>query len=160
MSRLTEKPVRKQLLLKAIMRLPIWLYRWNLGWLMGGRFLMLTHTGRKSGLERQAVIEVVGYDEQSGAYFVASGWGEKSDWYKNIQKAPQVKVQVRSRRFEAIAKTLSVHEAEARLWGYAQRYPSAFRELTGLMLAERLPATPENARKLAESIPVVELRPV
>ncbi len=160
MSGLTGKPVRKQPLLKALMRLPIWLYRWNLGWLMGGRFLMLTHTGRKSGLERQAVIEVVGHDEETGAYFVASGWGAKSDWYRNVQKTPRVKVQVRNRRYEALAGTISVGEAETRLWAYARRYPAAFRELTGLMLSERLPATPENARRLAESIPVVALRPV
>ena len=39
-------------------RLPIGLYRLRLGWLLGDR-LLLTHIGRKSGLPRQAVIEVV-----------------------------------------------------------------------------------------------------
>ncbi|MFL7870015.1 MAG: nitroreductase family deazaflavin-dependent oxidoreductase, partial [Anaerolineales bacterium] len=63
------------------LRLPIWLYRLRLGWLLGDRFLMLTHTGRKSGLPRHVVIEVVQHDKETDTYYVVSGWGEKSDWY-------------------------------------------------------------------------------
>ena len=44
-------------------RLPIWLYHSHLGWLLGTRFVLLTHTGRKSGLSRQTVLEVVRYDK-------------------------------------------------------------------------------------------------
>jgi len=36
-------------------RLPIYLYRLNLGWLLGHRFLMLVHRGRRSGLLRETV---------------------------------------------------------------------------------------------------------
>ena len=42
-----------------LFRMPIGLYRLRLGWLLGDRFLLLHHTGRKSGLPRQAVVEVV-----------------------------------------------------------------------------------------------------
>ncbi len=39
--------------LRLGLRLPIWLYRARLGRLLGERFLLLTHIGRKSGLPRQ-----------------------------------------------------------------------------------------------------------
>jgi hypothetical protein len=44
---------------RALLRLPILLYRLHLGWLLGHRFLLLTHVGRKSGLQRRTVLEVV-----------------------------------------------------------------------------------------------------
>jgi hypothetical protein len=34
---------------RAFVRAPIALYRHQLGWLLGGRMLMLEHTGRRSG---------------------------------------------------------------------------------------------------------------
>ena len=42
-----------------LVRAPIWLYRARLGFLFGERLLMLEHTGRKSGLLRLAVLEIV-----------------------------------------------------------------------------------------------------
>ncbi len=40
-------------------RAPIWFYRLGLGGLLGRRFVLLNHIGRKSGQPRQAVLEVV-----------------------------------------------------------------------------------------------------
>ena len=146
-------------LLRWFLRAPIWLYRYRLGWLLGQRFLMLTHLGRKSGQPHNTVIEVVSHDEQSGAYFVAAAWGEHSDWYCNLRKNPAVKVQVGNRSFEARADQLPVSEAEGRLWDYAQRHPAALRELTTVMLGERLPPTRETCQRLAESVPLIALIP-
>ena len=77
-------------LLRLAARTPIWLYRLRLGWLLGGRFLMLTHIGRKTGRPRQVVLEVVRHDRDSNSFIVASGWGEQSNWFQNVQKTPQV----------------------------------------------------------------------
>ncbi len=41
---------------------PILLYRARLGWLLGHRFLLLTHRGWKTGKIRRTVLEVVHYD--------------------------------------------------------------------------------------------------
>jgi deazaflavin-dependent oxidoreductase (nitroreductase family) len=130
-----------------------------LGWLFGDRFLMLTHTGRKSGKQRYVVIEVVYHEPDTGVYYVSSGWGTKSDWYKNIMKTPQVTVQVRNHSFPALAKQVSVEQAEEKLFAYAQRYPAAFRELTMVMTSKRLDPTLENCRKLAEAVPVIAFIP-
>src|SRR5664279_3639569 len=88
-------------------RFPIWLFRIHLGWIMGHRFLLLTHMGRKSGLTRQTVLEVVHYDKVTGACVVASGWGTKSEWYRNVIANPIIVFQVRNKRIAGIAERLS-----------------------------------------------------
>ena len=90
-------PVRGPL--RALLRLPIWLYRLRLGWLLGERGLMLTHIGRTSGRLRQTVLEVGGYDPTTDTYTIGAGWGERSDWVRNIQQRPDVLVDVGRRRF-------------------------------------------------------------
>jgi hypothetical protein len=60
-------------------RLPIYLYRLNLGWLLGNRFLLLVHRGRKSGLLRETVLEVLLHDPATRESVVLSAGGEKSD---------------------------------------------------------------------------------
>ena len=56
-------------------RMPIYLYKAHLGWLLGERFLLLTHTGRISGERRQAVLEIIRVDKTKPTYYVASGFG-------------------------------------------------------------------------------------
>lgn len=158
MSPLTDRPPRG--LLRGLLRLPIWLYRLNLGWLLGHRFLLLTHTGRKSGRTYQTVIEVVDHDAQANVYTIASGWGPGADWYRNVLKTPEVIVQVGRQRFKATARPLSVGEAQDKLHTYAQHYPAAFRQLSFLIMGARLEANREDVRKMAEKIPLVALHPV
>lgn len=114
---------------RFFLRVPILLYRLGLGWLLGERFLLLTHTGRTSGLPRSNVLGVVRADRESGAYLVLSGWGEKSDWVLNVTKTPQVSVQVGRRKFPARAERLSPEEAEQEVLDYARRHPKAAKTL-------------------------------
>lgn len=72
-------------LLRLLLRLPNCLYRLHLGWLLGSRFLLLAHRGRRSGRWRQTVVEVVQHNPGSDTYFIASGWGEKSNWASQRQ---------------------------------------------------------------------------
>ena len=127
--------------------------------MMGRRFLLLIHTGRKTGLPRQTVIEVVSHDEVTGTYYVAAAWRDRSDWYRNIQQDPAVSVQVRNQKFDARAEQIPVSEGEEKLWDYAQKHPMAFGELVTLMLGERLPADKETCRKVADSVPLISLTP-
>ena len=140
------------------LRLPIWLYRWNLGWLLGERFLLLTHTGRKSGLVRQTVIEVVGHDEARGVYYVVSGFGRKADWFLNIQQHPGVKVGVGKRSLEAEAALTSSEEAADILMNYAARHPSAFKELSRVLLGRVVEPSPENIRFFLQDMPMVSIQ--
>ena len=79
---------------RALFRAPIYLYRLGLGWLFGKRILLLNHTGRVSGTQRQVILEVVEHDRTNGSFVVASGWGPTAAWYRNILHTPQVSVQV------------------------------------------------------------------
>jgi hypothetical protein len=64
---------------RMLWRLPLWLYRLHLGWVLQNHFLLLTHTGRKSGLPRQTVLEVLHAEKATGNYTVFSGWRNQSD---------------------------------------------------------------------------------
>lgn len=138
-------------LLRFLLRLPIWLYRAHLGWL-------LRHVGRKTGLLRQTVIEVVHYDQATDTYMIASGWGEKSDWLRNIEKTPTVFVNVSGRHFEATARRLTLDEAQQALLDYAQHHPATFRALAKLMVGQHLSGTTEDCWLLAQSVPLVALQ--
>jgi deazaflavin-dependent oxidoreductase (nitroreductase family) len=119
---------------------------------------MLTHTGRKSGKRRHVVVEVVDHDKVTDTYYVASGWGEKSDWFQNIQKNPDTIIHVGRYRFATVARRLSVDEGEERLAVYARKHPFAFRELSSIMLGERVDPTADGARRVADKVPIIAFR--
>jgi deazaflavin-dependent oxidoreductase (nitroreductase family) len=145
-------------ILRLGLRLPIWLYRIHLGWLLGRRFLLLNHTGRKSGKVYQTVIEVVKHDRQSNSFFVVSGWGNKSDWYQNIQINPDVIICSGRQTLPVHAENIQLTEAVNILNEYTKRYPIAFKELTALFLGERMQPGMEASKRLAEKMPMVVFR--
>ncbi|HJQ13597.1 MAG TPA: nitroreductase family deazaflavin-dependent oxidoreductase [Anaerolineales bacterium] len=148
-----DRPLGKAL--RFALRLPIWLYRLHLGWLLGDRFLMLTHVGRKSGRPYETVIEVVRHDKEPDTYYVVSGWGDKSDWYQNIQKSADVTVHVAGRKFQARAKFIPLAKAIEIMEAYAHEHSLAFRELSSLFLGEHIQSTSDAPRRLAEKMPMV-----
>jgi deazaflavin-dependent oxidoreductase (nitroreductase family) len=152
-----QHPVRG--LLRFGVRLPLWLYRLHLGWLLGERLLRLTHIGRKSGQPRQTVLEVVDHDRTSDSYIVTSGWGEKSDWYQNILKTPQVRIDVGRRHLNVTAELLSKDEAEQWLFNYAQAHARTFQSLVKFMIGEMQGTARDKCQRLAETMPVVAFRP-
>ena len=114
---------------RLIWRAPIWIYRLGLGGLIKSRMLLLHHTGRSSGLPRENVLEIVDYDAQHQTYYVAAGFGKKSDWYRNILKQPQVEIVVGRRELPVTAVPLSPDESGQALVAYAQRNPKAAKSL-------------------------------
>ncbi|MFZ5856524.1 MAG: nitroreductase family deazaflavin-dependent oxidoreductase [Chloroflexota bacterium] len=142
---------------RTMWRLPIWLYRLHLGWLLTGHFLMLEHIGRKSGSARQAVIEVIKHDRAKDVYYVAAGFGPASDWYQNLLKTPQARIHSGFRREEVEAAVLSIEEAENILMDYAHRYPAAIRTLAGIIGYE-VKKGDEDYRALVRFVPIVALK--
>lgn len=92
---------RPNRLLRVLFRLPVYLYRLRLGRVLGTRFLLLTHRGRRSGHLYQTAIEVVRWNAVRHEATVVAAWGERSDWYRNIQASPAVAVQIAGRRYDA-----------------------------------------------------------
>lgn len=143
---------------RLLLRLPIALYNWRCGWILGRRFLLLNHIGRKTKVSRLTVLEVVRYDEVAGAYTVASGWGEKAQWFRNILHNPEVEITVRNQRQQALARRVNRTEAEHVLRDYARRHPAAMRQLAQFMVGQEFGGSDEDFRLLAENVPLVELR--
>lgn len=108
---------------RTLARAPIWLYRLGLGVLLGNRFVLLTHTGRTSGRPRQVVLEVVGRHQESGGYLIASGYGARSQWFRNILADPGVHFQVGRRHHDGWAHPLPAAESGRQLSDYARRHP-------------------------------------
>jgi deazaflavin-dependent oxidoreductase (nitroreductase family) len=143
-----------------LFRAPIWLYRLGLGGLMGKRFLLLNHIGRKSGQLRQAVVEVAGYDEATDTYTIASGWGTQADWYKNLQKKPEITIQVGWRKLAVTAVPLSPEQSGEAMVAYARRYPQAALTLSKRLLGYEVDGTENDYRTLGRDVvPFIALKP-
>ena len=151
-------PPRPKGFLKWVFRLPRYLYRWHLGWLFGHRFLMITHVGRKSGLRRHTVLEVVRYDPVTKECIVIAGYGAQSDWYHNIQAHPAIEVQIGGQQYRPQQRILSSDETLHLLEEYQRKYPRAFRVFMRL-LGYDYDGTPEALRALSEILRGVALRP-
>lgn len=138
-------------------RLPIWIYRLGLGGLLGRRFLLLHHIGRKTGRQRQTVLEVIHYEPQGPTFFVASGFGRRSHWFRNILAHPEVTIQVGRRRYRAVAEVLAPEQGAEALQAYAQQHPLASRGLARV-LGLPVPRDEADFRRLAQVMPIVAFR--
>ena len=139
---------------RLALRAPIGVYRMGLGGLLGKRFLLLEHTGRRSGLPRRTVLEVVeiGGDE---APVVVSGYGEGSDWCRNIAANPEVAFTLGRNRQPAAAVRLGPAEAAAVFDRYRTRHARAARVI-GDRIGVSLTDDPEGA---ARALPLFRLVP-
>ena len=105
------------------------------------------------------MIEVVQHDKNTDTYYVVSGWGEKSDWYQNILKVPQVTVHVGGCKFQATAEFIPLEKAIEIMNTYAREHPVAFRELSGLFLGERMKPNGDASQRIAAKMPMVAFHP-
>jgi deazaflavin-dependent oxidoreductase (nitroreductase family) len=144
--------------LRAAFRLPNYLYKFRLGWLMGHRVLLLSHRGRKSGRVRQTPLEVVRHDPTTEECVVVSAWGERSDWYRNIETSPALEIRIGGDRYVPEQRFLSPEEAYAEMESYERRHPWLARTLPR-WLGYPLDGTEGARRRFAESVRMVAFRP-
>ncbi len=130
---------------------PKHLYHARLGRLLGRRFVLLEHTGRRSGLIRETVLEVIRRDDVS--FDVVAAHGPTSDWYRNLVATPAVRVSTGAKyRVAAVAATVNVDTARAVFTDYARDHPRAARFLSKAL---GLPA--EDPEQMARAFPVVRI---
>lgn len=111
----------RQGLLALVLKLPRWLYRLHLGWLLGHRFLLLTHRGRRSGRVYSTMLEVVRYDPATHESVVVSGWGDRADWYSNLQETPALTIETGGKRYVTTQRFLTPEEVYQALRDYLRR---------------------------------------
>jgi deazaflavin-dependent oxidoreductase (nitroreductase family) len=90
--------------MKNVQKIHRLLYAIGLGPLIGRIILLLTTTGRKSGMKRVTPLqyELIGSD-----YYVGSARGLKADWVRNIQSNSQVEVRVGAKHLFANAEVVN-----------------------------------------------------
>jgi deazaflavin-dependent oxidoreductase (nitroreductase family) len=112
-----------------LVRLPIGVYRAGLGFLFGGRLLMLEHTGRKSGARRRVVLEVLARPAP-GEYVIIAGFAGKAQWYRNITANPRVRVSTGfGRNMPALAEPMPQAESAATLRSFIERHPADWKKM-------------------------------
>lgn len=83
-------PYPESWLVKQLYKTPTFLYRLGLGKLFGNYVLILSTRGRKTEKTHRTPVE---YFLHEGRYYIISGFGEQTDWYKNISVNPLVTLQ-------------------------------------------------------------------
>lgn len=150
MSAIAAKLLRSRRLTRA----PIRLYRARLGALLGPRLLMLEHTGRTTGVARYVVLEVIDHPEPD-RYLVASGFGQRAQWFRNIVANPRVRVYAGSHAPRpATARVLDQADADRALAAYIARQPrlwARFKPVLDETLGTEVTET-------HTALPIVELR--
>ena len=117
----------------AVFRLPLPLYRRGWGWLLGDTFLLLVHTGRRTGKPYSTVAMVLSYNPRTRTAVICSAWGKDTDWIRNIQAHPALKVQIGRESFTPGQRFLSEDESVAVMAGFQRRHPYRSRLLASIM---------------------------
>ena len=89
---------------RLFFKAPLIFWRMGLGPLLGQSMLVLTSWGRKSRLPRHTALS---YTIYNGKVYLAPGWPERSDWYKNLQADPHATVQLGEGYYHATARPVA-----------------------------------------------------
>ena len=149
-------------ILNRLLRVPAALYRARGGWLLGHRFLLLTHRGRRSGRRYETVLEVLRWDPWRDEATVMSGFGPAAQWYRNVLAGGAAEVRIGRRRFAPSVRVLDPDEAVAALAAY-ERANRLIAPLVRRILS-RLAGFPYDSseasrRRLVETLPLMAFRP-
>jgi deazaflavin-dependent oxidoreductase (nitroreductase family) len=148
-------------LVRWLLRVPGRLYDLNLGWLLGHRFLRLTHVGRRSGRRYRTVLEVVGPGPWPGEVVVMAGLGWSADWLRNIQALPPVQVEIGRERFQPLVRVLEEREAVDVLADYERRNRVAgpvVRRVLSWLVGWRYDGSAAARQRLVKELPLVAFR--
>ncbi len=145
-------------LLRALLKAPILVFRARIGWIFGGRLLLLETIGRTSGLVRRTVIEVARGDRESGRYWVVAGWGRSSDWYLNALAHPPRLVDTGRERFVPEVRELDLDERRRLLTDYQRENPRVAATLGRRLLGSEFSDDPDAIARLAAEVGALELR--
>ncbi|MFP5345560.1 MAG: nitroreductase family deazaflavin-dependent oxidoreductase [Actinomycetes bacterium] len=152
----------KAAVLPRLARLPASLYRADLGWLLGHRFLLLTHVGRRSGRPHDTVLEVLRYDATTRTAVVISGLGRSSDWYLNLRHGRALRVRIGRESFAPVHRELGPDEAVEVLADYERRnryVGFVVRVVLSTLVGWRYYGTDEDRRRLVDQLPLVAFTP-
>jgi len=95
---------------RRLNRFMLWIWRFGGGtWVnawpaVGGRIMVITHTGRRSRLRRRTPVN---YAQSEDGVFCISGFGARGDWYLNLRADPRVEVELPREHWAGVAQDVS-----------------------------------------------------
>lgn len=157
---MTPQAIRPWLI--GVLRAPAVLYDWNLGWLLGRRFVRLTHRGRRSGRCYRMMLEVIGNDPGRDEVFVMVGLGRHAQWYRNVTAGGAVELAIGRERFRPDYRELAPAEAAAVLEEYERRnrlLASIVRAVLSRLVGWHYDGSPAARERLVSERPILAFRP-
>lgn len=123
-----QNPIKHQVssapppFLVPLLKLPLILYKARLGWLLGHRFALLTHRGRRSGKTYRTVLAVLRFDPRTREIAAISAWSG-SQWFKNIVAAPPLSVETGRVHYVPLHRFLTASEIASLFEEYREKRP-------------------------------------
>jgi len=158
--------MRNKSILQRFLHAPVYFYRWGLGGLLGRRFLLLTHIGRRIGLPHQTVLEVMDYRTEGKGeapeIIVMSGFGRNSNWLRNVEATQEAEVTIGSRNFAAAYRILGEDEAVMVVRHYEQRnwvIAPVIRLVLSQLLGWKYRGSESDHRRLVGQLPLIAFWP-
>jgi hypothetical protein len=102
-------------------------------------------------------LEVAKHYQQTDTFIVNVGYGEKSDWYQNVLKTPDVSIIVGRRKVNVHAEKLSPAEGGEIMAAFFRDHPIEARMSS--MLGYKVDGTEEDYRLLGENLIFVKFIP-
>ena len=148
--------------LRLLFRAPVCLCHCGCGRLLGHRFLLLIQTGRRTGLRRRTVLEVIEYREDVPEAIVMSAFGPNASWLRNIQTNPTEEVIIGSQCFAAVHRLLREEEAVKAIMEYQRRHwfiAPIIHFALSRFVGWRYDGSEKECRRLVAQLPVIGFRP-
>lgn len=149
-------------LVRRLLHLPVYLYRARLGVLLGHRFLLLVHRGRRSGRRYETVLEVVRYDPATEECVVVAGWGRRTAWIHNVEAGGALAVATGGRRYAPAHRFLDADEATAGVADYERRnrlVAPVVRAVLSRLVGWHYDGTDAARHRLVAQLPLLAFRP-
>ncbi len=130
--------------------------------MLGHRFLLLIHTGRRTGMKRYTVLEIMQWRPNPVEMVVMSGFGPNADWLRNIEATPGPEIIVGSERFVAAHRFLDSDEAMQVLAEDQQRnrlLVSIVRRVLSRLLGWHYDGSVVSRRRAVAQLPLIAFRP-
>lgn len=86
-----------------------WFNLWPEGW---GQIMVITHTGRKSGIRYRTPVN---YALLDGEVYCIAGFGQVADWYRNLVVNPNVEVWLPDGWWQGVAEDVSASENRSQI---------------------------------------------
>ena len=151
-------PHRVGPVMRLIFRIPVCFHRLGLHFLNPRWILILGTTGRRTGKPRLTALEY-GFDPAHNGYFLMSGWGGTSDWYRNAIAHPRVQVWIAGKQLDGIARPASDEEVALEMESILTIAPNAYRTWEAHSMV-KYDGTRVSLLRMAQGLPSVVITPI